>query len=139
MQVGKQLKKIPVMVKVCFGFAGNRMYTRYGREIQQMLLEGATVAQIDEAMTGWGMAMGPLAVFDLAGLDVGYKARQGLPEDKRGDPRAFRVADALVEMGRCRENGYCCGGGGGGMWLDSFSQDHTSMRELALKGFALGD
>jgi Fe-S oxidoreductase len=34
----------------------------------------------------------------------------------------------LVEMGRCRENGYCCGGGGGGMWLDSFTQDHTRMR-----------
>jgi len=34
----------------------------------------------------------------------------------------------LVEMGRCRENGYCCGGGGGGMWLDSFSKDHTTMR-----------
>jgi Fe-S oxidoreductase len=34
----------------------------------------------------------------------------------------------LVEMGRCRENGYCCGGGGGGMWLDSFSQNHTKMR-----------
>lgn len=34
----------------------------------------------------------------------------------------------LVEMGRCRENGYCCGGGGGGMWLDSFSQNHTRMR-----------
>jgi len=44
--------------------------------------------------------MGPLAVFDLAGLDVGYKARQGLPESERGDPRAFRVADALVEMTR---------------------------------------
>jgi 3-hydroxyacyl-CoA dehydrogenase len=46
------------------------------------------------------MAMGPLAVFDLAGLDVGFKARQGLPEAERGDPRAFRVADALVEMNR---------------------------------------
>lgn len=34
----------------------------------------------------------------------------------------------LIEMGRCRANGYCCGGGGGGMWLDSFSRDHTTMR-----------
>ena len=34
----------------------------------------------------------------------------------------------LVEMGRCRENGYCCGGGGGGMWLDSFTKEHTRMR-----------
>jgi 3-hydroxyacyl-CoA dehydrogenase len=53
------------------------------------------------AMEQWGMAMGPLAVFDLAGLDVGYKARQGLPPERRGDPRASLVADALVEAGHC--------------------------------------
>ncbi|MCJ8273905.1 MAG: 3-hydroxyacyl-CoA dehydrogenase NAD-binding domain-containing protein, partial [Psychrosphaera sp.] len=50
MNVGKKLKKVSVLVGVCFGFAGNRMYTRYGREIQQMLLEGATVEQIDQAV-----------------------------------------------------------------------------------------
>ena len=59
MAVAKKLKKVSVLVGVCFGFAGNRMYTRYGREIQQMLLEGASISQIDKAMTRWGMAMGP--------------------------------------------------------------------------------
>ncbi len=44
--------------------------------------------------------MGPISVADLAGLDVGYKARQALPEDERGDPAAYRVADVLVEAGR---------------------------------------
>ena len=76
------------------------MLGHYGREAQLCVIEGATPENVDIAMEQWGMAMGPLAVFDLAGLDVGYKARQALPEDQRGDPRAYRVADALVEMGR---------------------------------------
>ena len=46
------------------------------------------------------MAMGPIRVSDLAGIDVGYKARQALSEDQRGDPRSYRVADVLAEMGR---------------------------------------
>lgn len=46
------------------------------------------------------MAMGPLRVFDLAGLDVGYKARQALSDEKKGDPKTYRVADLLVELGR---------------------------------------
>ena len=85
---------------VCYGFIGNRMLGHYARETQLCVIEGATPEQVDAAMEEWGMAMGPLAVFDLAGLDVGYKARQALPEAERGDPRAFRVADALVEMNR---------------------------------------
>jgi 3-hydroxyacyl-CoA dehydrogenase len=76
------------------------MLQHYAREAQLCLIEGATPESIDTAMEQWGMAMGPMRVFDLAGLDVGYKARQGLKPDQRGDPRAYRVADALVEMGR---------------------------------------
>jgi 3-hydroxyacyl-CoA dehydrogenase len=99
MAVGKKLKKVSVMVGVCFGFAGNRMYTRYGREVQQMLLEGATVEQIDKAMTGWGMAMGPLAVQDLSGIDIGHNARsaQRFPEHDKG---YFRAAATMVEVNR---------------------------------------
>jgi 3-hydroxyacyl-CoA dehydrogenase len=99
MQVGKKLGKVSVLVNVCFGFAGNRMYSRYGREIQQMLLEGAKVEQIDSAMTKWGMAMGPLAVQDLSGIDIGYRARnsRAFPEH---DPGYFRAAAAMVENGR---------------------------------------
>ena len=100
MAIAKQIRKTPVVSGVCYGFIGNRMLGHYGREAQLCVIEGATPEQVDTAMEDWGMAMGPLAVFDLAGLDVGYKARQGLPESERGDPRAFRVADALVEMQR---------------------------------------
>ena len=100
MAIAKQIRKTPVVSGVCYGFIGNRMLGHYAREAQLCVIEGATPEQVDTAMEDWGMAMGPLAVFDLAGLDVGYKARQGLPESERGDPRAFRVADALVEMQR---------------------------------------
>jgi 3-hydroxyacyl-CoA dehydrogenase len=100
MALAKKIRKTPVVSGVCYGFIGNRMLGHYAREAQLCVIEGATPEQVDAAMEQWGMAMGPLAVFDLAGLDVGYKARQGLPDAERGDPRAFRVADALVEMNR---------------------------------------
>jgi 3-hydroxyacyl-CoA dehydrogenase len=100
MALAKKIRKTPVVSGVCYGFIGNRMLGHYAREAQLCVIEGAAPEQVDAAMEEWGMAMGPLAVFDLAGLDVGYRARQALPEAERGDPRAFRVADALVEMNR---------------------------------------
>lgn len=96
--VAKRAKKIPVKVGNCYGFAGNRMYQRYGREVQQLLLEGATVEQIDSAMTNFGMAMGPLAVQDLAGIDVGHKARLTRPFPEY-DPGFFKVSEWLVSKG----------------------------------------
>ena len=100
MALAKKIRKVPVMSGVCYGFIGNRMLTPYFREAQLCLVEGSTPEGVDTAMQEWGMAMGPISVADLAGLDVGYKARQALPEDQRGDPRSYRVPDALVEMGR---------------------------------------
>ena len=100
MALAKKIRKVPVMSGVCYGFIGNRMLQPYFREAQLCLVEGATPAQVDNAMESWGMAMGPIRVADLAGIDVGYKARQALPESERGDPRASRVADVLAEMGR---------------------------------------
>lgn len=100
MALAKRIRKTAVVSGVCYGFIGNRMLSYYGREAQLCLLEAGSPAIVDSAMEEWGMAMGPLSVFDLAGLDVGYKARQALPENERGDVRAHRVADALVEMGR---------------------------------------
>ncbi len=100
MQLAKRIGKIPVISGVCYGFIGNRMLQPYAREAQLLLLEGATPEQVDTAMENFGMAMGPLRVFDLAGLDVGYKARQALPEAERGDPATYRVPDLLVEAGR---------------------------------------
>jgi len=100
MAMAKKIRKVPVVSGVCYGFIGNRILQHYGREAQLCLIEGATPETIDTAMQQWGMAMGPLRVFDLAGLDVGYKARKGLPVDGRGDPKAYRIPDDLVEMGR---------------------------------------
>ncbi len=100
MSLAKAIRKVAVMSGVCYGFIGNRMLGPYFREAQLCVIEGATPEQVDRAMETWGMAMGPLRVADLAGIDVGYKARQALPEDLRGDPRSYRVADVLVEMGR---------------------------------------
>ena len=100
MKLAKTIRKIPVVSGVCYGFIGNRMLQPYGQTAQLLLLEGASPQQIDNAMESWGMAMGPLRVFDLAGLDVGYKARQALSDEEKGDPKTYRVPDLLVELGR---------------------------------------
>jgi len=99
MSLGKKINKISVAVKVCYGFVGNRMYACYGREANMLLLEGATPTQIDNAMTTWGMAMGPLAVNDMSGIDIAYKARQQNP-DLSKDPCYFAAANTLVEANR---------------------------------------
>ncbi len=99
MTVTRRMGKLGVVVANCFGFVGNRMLYAYGRENQMMLLEGANPSQIDAALKIFGMAMGPNAVGDLAGLDVGYRVRRERT-DRPVDPRYFRVADMLVEAGR---------------------------------------
>jgi 3-hydroxyacyl-CoA dehydrogenase len=102
LDVTQQIGKIGVVVGNCFGFVGNRMLYAYGRENQLMLLEGATAQRIDAVLEDFGMAMGPNAVGDLAGLDVGYRVRRERRErkDLPDDARYFRVADLLVENGR---------------------------------------
>ena len=98
-QLARRLRKMPVIVGNAIGFVGNRMLQAYGRESQLLMMEGATPGQVDAALESWGMAMGPCAVFDLAGLDVGYRARRERT-DLPSDPRYFRIADRLVEAGR---------------------------------------
>jgi 3-hydroxyacyl-CoA dehydrogenase len=97
--VTRRMGKLGVVVGNCFGFVGNRMLYAYGRENQLLLLEGAAPAQIDRALETFGMAMGPNAVGDLAGLDIGYRVRRER-KDLPDDPRYYRVADLLVEAGR---------------------------------------
>lgn len=98
MKLGKLLGKRTVLVGNGFGFAANRMYSAYGREGQQMLLEGVTPAQLDRAMRNWGMAMGPAAVLDMSGIDIGYNARRQNPNPP-ADPCYFRPANLLAEKG----------------------------------------
>jgi 3-hydroxyacyl-CoA dehydrogenase len=98
MEIARRIRKVPVLSRVCYGFIGNRMLGGYMREAQMLLLEGGTPAQVDGALERFGMAMGPIAVGDLAGLDVGYKARQALAHAP--DHPANHIIDQLVEMGR---------------------------------------
>ena len=100
MALAKKIRKVAVVSGVCYGFIGNRMLQPYGKTAQHLLLEGASPQQIDAAMENWGMAMGPLRVFDLAGLDIGYSARKALSDEQKGDPKGYKVPDLLVEAGR---------------------------------------
>ena len=100
MALARTIRKVAVVSGVCYGFIGNRMLRPYGKTSQLLLLEGASPQQIDAAMESWGMAMGPLRVFDLAGLDIGYTARKALSDEQKGDPKTYRVPDMLVEAGR---------------------------------------
>ncbi|MGI9357555.1 MAG: 3-hydroxyacyl-CoA dehydrogenase NAD-binding domain-containing protein, partial [Rhizobiaceae bacterium] len=95
----KMTGKTAVVARVGHGFIGNRMLTPYQRQAHLMMLEGAAPAEIDKALNDFGFAMGPFAMGDLAGLDIGYKSRQDqeLSEDEQ---RIYKIADALVEAGQ---------------------------------------
>jgi 3-hydroxyacyl-CoA dehydrogenase len=99
MGLSKRIAKVGVVSGVCFGFIGNRMLEAYGEEVQAILHEGATPADVDAALEAWGMAMGPLAVMDMAGIDVGWRIRKEHPisEERR---RLYRVTDAIADSGR---------------------------------------
>ena len=99
MQISKKIGKVSALSRVCYGFIGNRMLQGYGRQAHMLLLDGATPEQVDSAAEEFGMAMGPIAVGDLAGLDIGYKARQART-DVVQDAKTHCIATALVEMGR---------------------------------------
>lgn len=100
MAMAQAIGKIPVLVRVCEGFVGNRMLTGYWREAWFMLEEGALPEQIDAAMKRFGMAMGPLTMADLAGLDINWATRQRLLADWPKGLRYPQVADRICEAGR---------------------------------------
>ncbi len=93
MDVGKRIGKLPVVVGNCDGFVGNRMTGKRGPQVEKLLLEGCLPQDIDRVMEGYGMAMGPLATGDLAGLDIGAAVRKA-----RGTKAP--IADAIVAAGR---------------------------------------
>ena len=99
--LAKKLRKVGVVVGVCYGFVGNRMMLEgYFREADQMLLEGATVEQIDRVIEKFGFAMGPWKVNDMGGNDVSFKSREA-PGVRDGKPRPYHeVVDELVRVGR---------------------------------------
>jgi 3-hydroxyacyl-CoA dehydrogenase len=100
MALSKRLKKVGALVGNCYGFVGNRMLHQYGREAQFLVEEGVAPQDVDGALYKFGMAMGPLAVGDLAGLDVGWRIRKEHAHLQKPGVRYPKVADRLCEMGR---------------------------------------
>ncbi|MGP8123460.1 MAG: 3-hydroxyacyl-CoA dehydrogenase NAD-binding domain-containing protein [Xanthobacteraceae bacterium] len=91
--IAKRIAKVPAVVGVCDGFVGNRMLAARGKQAEKLLFEGALPQQIDAVVTRFGMPMGPFAMGDLAGLDIGWRSRKdrGIKSE---------IADALCEAGR---------------------------------------
>src|SRR5687768_6310643 len=99
MKLGKRLKKVPVVSGVCDGFIGNRMLEKYGQQSLFLLDEGASPQQVDRALQEWGMAMGPFAMYDMAGNDIGWEIRKRRYQE-RPDFVYSKIADRICEQGR---------------------------------------
>ncbi len=93
MSIGRRIAKVPVLVGVCHGFVGNRMLHQRGEQAAKLILEGALPHTVDKVLTDFGFPMGPFAMGDMAGLDVGWRIRKGLGVKSP-------VADRICELGR---------------------------------------
>ena len=98
--LAKRLKKVGVRAGVCDGFIGNRILAHYSKTAAYLVLDGASPQQVDDALEGFGFAMGPHKVGDLAGLDIGWMTRKRKAATR--DPKeryAGAVADRICEEG----------------------------------------
>ncbi len=100
MRLSKTLGKVGVLVGVCDGFVGNRMYHNYTRQAAFLLEEGALPQQVDQVIYDFGFPMGPFAVGDLAGLDISWRIRQRREATRPADERYSPLADRLCELNR---------------------------------------
>jgi 3-hydroxyacyl-CoA dehydrogenase len=95
--VARKLGKLPIVSGVCEGFIGNRIFSAYRREAEFMVEDGALPNEIDAAMESYGFAMGPFAVFDLAGLEIAWARRKRQAATRDPSERYIDVADRLGE------------------------------------------
>ena len=100
MNLSSRIGKIGVLVGVCDGFVGNRMLHQRTRESAFLVEEGATPEQVDKVLFDFGFPMGPFAMADMAGLDVGYKVREERRKAGKVEKRDSLWIDRVVEMGR---------------------------------------
>ncbi|MFQ5959560.1 MAG: 3-hydroxyacyl-CoA dehydrogenase NAD-binding domain-containing protein, partial [Alphaproteobacteria bacterium] len=99
-KLARTLGKVGVVVGVCHGFVGNRMLSGYLREANFLLEEGALPQQVDRVIQDFGFPMGPFAVGDLAGLDIGWRVRKAQAATRPKHLRYSPIADRLCEQGR---------------------------------------
>jgi 3-hydroxyacyl-CoA dehydrogenase len=100
LQLSKRLGKVGVVAGNCRGFIGNRMFHPYMREAVFLVEEGASIEAVDRALYDFGMAMGPFATGDLAGLDVGWRIRKEYRHLEKPGIRQPFADDRVCEMGR---------------------------------------
>ncbi|BFM15525.1 3-hydroxyacyl-CoA dehydrogenase NAD-binding domain-containing protein [Maricurvus nonylphenolicus] len=100
LKLAKTIKKVPVVVGVCYGFVGNRMVAPYSREAFRVILEGATPEQSDLALTNFGMAMGAVSMGDMAGIDIGCMAAEANRETWEDDKTYQALQFNLKDLGR---------------------------------------
>jgi len=100
MELSKVIRKTPVLSRVCYGFIGNRMMEGYAREALLLTLEGETPRRVDGVLEQFGMAMGILAVFDMAGIDVGVNVHRTNAHRYPPDPTYYQADAALHAAGR---------------------------------------
>jgi 3-hydroxyacyl-CoA dehydrogenase len=99
LSLAKRMKKQPVISGVCDGFIGNRILFTWRKQCDFALEDGALPHEVDAALESWGMAMGPYAVADLAGLDIGYANRKRLAPTRDPAARYVPIADWICELG----------------------------------------
>ena len=98
--LAKRLGKVGVLAQVCDGFIGNRILAHYGKVAAYLVLDGASPQQVDQALEGFGFAMGPHKVGDLAGLDIGMMTRKRKADSRDPAERySGDVADRICENG----------------------------------------
>ena len=111
LSLAKRLGKLAVVAGNCPGFIGNRMLRVYRREAQLLLEEGASLRQVDSTLEDWGMAMGPFAVQDLAGIDIAMSSRHVFAQlDRLGErhPRTIEMLYAQGRLGQKTGAGWYC-------------------------------
>ena len=123
--LAKRLKKIAVRSGVCDGFIGNRILMSTRNAMETLMLDGADFPRIDAALEGWGLAMGPFRVSDLAGLDIAWAQRKRRAATRHPDTRYTEVADRLCEQGMLGRKS------GAGYYLDTGGPNPAALAALA--------
>jgi len=98
-ELAKKLKKVPVRAGVCDGFIGNRILAVYKQAADYLMEDGASPYEIDAAVRGFGFAMGPFQVTDLAGGDIGWATRKRRAATRDPKARYVEIADRICERG----------------------------------------
>ena len=128
MDLGRRMGKIAVLARIYPGFIGNALFRNYTREAHFLVEDGALPHEVDQALTGFGYAMGIFAVHDMAGNDVGYQTRKAQMATRPTDRRWNDLIMKLCELGRFGQKS-------GKGWYRYDKGDRSPQRDPELEAF----